>query len=60
MPIHPSIDLDAPRKPTCRYLRRNNERCTAEAVDEHADVVLCSKHLAATLVFLREAGALRL
>ena len=30
----------------CRYLRRNGEQCTAEAVDPAADVLLCIKHMA--------------
>jgi hypothetical protein len=32
--------------PACRYLRRNDEQCTAEAVDPEADVLICVKHLA--------------
>ncbi|MBX6387022.1 MAG: hypothetical protein IRZ07_29270 [Microbispora sp.] len=34
------------RRVTCRYLRRNGEQCTGEAVDSTADVLLCIKHMA--------------
>ena len=30
----------------CRYLRRNDEQCTAEAIDPDADILICAKHAA--------------
>jgi hypothetical protein len=35
----------------CRYLRRNEEQCTAEALDSSpdAEIVICQKHAAAVL-----------
>ncbi|WP_141579673.1 hypothetical protein [Actinomadura sp. WMMA1423] len=30
----------------CRYLRQNDEQCTAEVLDPEADVLLCLKHSA--------------
>lgn len=41
---------------SCRYLRRSGEQCTAEAVDDQADLLLCAKHLGKALVLLQEAG----
>lgn len=32
-------------KAQCRYLRRNDEQCTAEAAAPEADILLCTKHL---------------
>lgn len=36
---------------TCRYLRRNDEQCTGEAIDGGPDseVVICQKHAAAVM-----------
>lgn len=34
------------KRVTCRYLRRNGEQCTGEAVDSTADVLLCITHMA--------------
>lgn len=47
------------RKTTCRYLRRNAELCTAEAVDPDGEILLCVKHLgrAMELVNTRMRGA---
>lgn len=41
---------------TCRYLRRNNEQCTGEAIDGAADseIVLCQKHAAAVMRQVQE------
>lgn len=41
----------------CRYLRRNAQQCTAEAVDPDADILLCSKHLARAMELYRSALA---
>lgn len=30
----------------CRYLRRNGDQCTGEALDPTAEVLLCIKHTA--------------
>jgi len=40
----------------CRYLRRNDAQCTAEAVAEDEDLLLCSKHLARALELLQRKG----
>lgn len=39
----------------CRYLRRNDEQCTAEALDssETAEILLCSKHAARVIELVR-------
>jgi hypothetical protein len=44
------------RMVSCRYLRRNEQQCTAEAVDPDAEVLLCSKHLARAMRLFREAA----
>lgn len=43
----------------CRYLRRDGSQCTAEAADTALDayIVLCSKHIAKTVLMVREAAA---
>lgn len=43
----------------CRYIRRNGEQCTAEAMDTSVDslIIICSKHAAAVLLMTREAAA---
>jgi hypothetical protein len=28
----------------CRYLRLNDQQCTAEALDPDGDILVCSKH----------------
>ena len=40
----------------CRYLRRNGEQCTAEAIDGDPDseVVICQKHAAAVMRQINE------
>lgn len=38
----------------CRYLRLNDTRCTGEAVDGGADVLLCTKHLGRALRLINE------
>lgn len=40
----------------CRYLRRNGEQCSAEAVDDSPDahVLICAKHLARALQLVEE------
>ncbi|MBA9002030.1 hypothetical protein [Thermomonospora cellulosilytica] len=40
----------------CRYLRRNGEQCTAEALDPSADILICSKHAARTMQLIRAAA----
>lgn len=34
---------------TCRYLRQNGEQCTGEAVNDEAEILICTKHLARAL-----------
>jgi hypothetical protein len=46
------------RMTRCRYLRRNDQQCTAEAVDETGEVLLCTKHLGRALELLKRYGAL--
>lgn len=46
------------RKARCRYLRRNGEQCTGEALDPNADVLICSKHAARTMQLIRSAAGL--
>lgn len=41
----------------CRYLRRNDEQCTAEAVDPVGEVLLCTKHLGRAMEMLKAAAA---
>jgi hypothetical protein len=31
---------------TCRVLNRNGNQCTGEAVDETAELLICTRHLA--------------
>ena len=38
---------------TCRYRDRWGERCTAEVVEENAEIDLCTRHLAAALALLQ-------
>lgn len=42
----------------CRYLRRNDALCTAEAVDPEpgAHIYLCSKHVARVMRLLADQG----
>ncbi len=48
----PATDTPA-RKVTCRYLRRNDEQCTAEVTDPAAEILLCPKHLARAIELVR-------
>lgn len=41
---------------TCRYLNRHADQCTGEAVQPDAEVLLCTRHLAAAIEFLRASG----
>ncbi|MEU7609533.1 hypothetical protein [Micromonospora sp. NPDC049204] len=41
----------------CRYKRRNDEMCTAAAVEPDGDVLLCTKHLARAITLIRVATA---
>lgn len=41
------------RRITCRYLRRNDERCTAEVADPEGDILLCTKHLTRAMYMIR-------
>lgn len=47
----------------CRYLTRGKrgalDRCTAEAVEDNAEIQLCARHLAAALELLNRRGAIR-
>jgi hypothetical protein len=40
----------------CRYLRRNDEQCTGEALDSSpdAEIVICAKHAAAVMDLVNE------
>ena len=42
------------RKTRCRYLKRDGNQCTAEAVDDTADVLLCAKHVALVMELLKD------
>lgn len=37
----------------CRYLDRHQNRCTGEAVEEGAEIELCTKHLAYAWAMIR-------
>ena len=39
---------------TCRYLRRDGNQCTAEALDPDADILLCAKHTALVMTLVQE------
>lgn len=43
----------------CRYLRKNDEQCTAEAMDDSPDalIVLCTKHAAAVMQMIVDRKA---
>lgn len=41
------------RRTTCRYLRRDNNQCTGEAVDPEGEILLCTKHLARSIELVR-------
>lgn len=45
-----------PRLVRCRYLRLTGNQCTGEAVQQDADILLCTKHLARVMVMLRGAS----
>lgn len=38
----------------CRYLRRNDQRCTAEVADPDESILLCTKHLAAAWTLVQD------
>jgi len=38
---------------TCRYTNRHGNQCTAEAVDEQGELLLCVRHLAAAIELIR-------
>ena len=42
---------------TCRYLNRHGNQCTAEAVDDQGEVLLCVRHLAAAIELVRRVAA---
>ncbi|MFI6759434.1 hypothetical protein ACIBF5_09875 [Micromonospora sp. NPDC050417] len=39
----------------CRYLRRNDQQCSAEVADESAEILLCVKHLARAMALVKAA-----
>ena len=41
----------------CRYLDRNSNQCTGEAVDPLGEVLLCTRHLARALELVQARGA---
>ncbi|MFI0484868.1 hypothetical protein [Actinomadura sp. 9N215] len=43
----------------CRYLRRNEQQCTAEAADPVAELLLCTKHLARAMALVQERRTTR-
>lgn len=40
---------------TCRVLNRHGNQCTAEAVDPTAELLICTRHLAAAQRLIHEA-----
>ncbi len=40
----------------CRYLRRNEQQCTAEAADQVGEILLCTKHLGRAMELLKRYG----
>ncbi|MFJ4785489.1 hypothetical protein [Streptomyces sp. NPDC088794] len=40
---------------TCRVLNRNGNQCTGEAVDGSAELLICTRHLAAAQRLIHEA-----
>lgn len=38
----------------CRYLRRNGEQCTGEAIDPGAEILLCAKHAGRVMRLVKE------
>ncbi|PSL02875.1 hypothetical protein CLV30_109183 [Haloactinopolyspora alba] len=44
----------------CRYLRRNGEQCTEEALDPEGEIVLCMKHCGRAMVMVRQAHEKRM
>lgn len=44
-----TIEIGNNRRITCRYLRRDSNQCTGEAVDPDGEILLCTKHLARAL-----------
>lgn len=43
----------------CRYLRKNDERCTAESMDSDPDalIILCTKHAARVMQMIVDRKA---
>ena len=48
------------RRTTCRYLRRDSNQCTGEAVDPDAEILLCQTHLGRAVALVRHAAVQRL
>lgn len=46
-----------PRRIRCRYLDRNDNRCTSEVVDEVGEILLCVHHLARALELIRRRAS---
>jgi hypothetical protein len=42
---------------TCRYVDRNGNRCTGEATDPEAELLLCIRHMACALELVRHLAA---
>lgn len=38
---------------TCRYMRRNGEQCTAEAIDPDGLILICAKHAGRVMVMVK-------
>lgn len=43
----------AERRTTCRYLDRNANQCTAEAIDPEGEILICAKHAGRVLEMIR-------
>ena len=48
------------RRTTCRYLRRDSNQCTGEAVDPDGEILLCTKHMARAVVLMQQGAMQRL
>jgi hypothetical protein len=51
--------ITAERITTCRYLRRNGELCTAEALDPEGNILICMKHAGRVMEMVRTRRAAR-
>lgn len=40
----------------CRYLDRQSNQCTGEAVDDFGEALLCSHHISMVMLLLANAG----